>query len=170
MIYAKLHQFNGDQVCIVSQDTQPDSSWWPYEVPDASWLVIQGGMIVSRQPGIEGARQDKLAEINAKCEELMAQVRAKYPDSEIMSWPKQEQEARAYAAATNSDCPLLANLAHSRGIDIDILANRIILKADEYAIVSGSIIGTRQRLEDQLNALGPEATIEDFQAIVWPSE
>ena len=35
-------------------------------------------------------RQHKLAEINAACEEELKGLQASYPDSEVLSWDKQE--------------------------------------------------------------------------------
>lgn len=109
----------------------------------------------------------KLWDINAGCEAEIAAISASYPASEVLSWSKQEGEARAYTANASAATPLLDALATARGIDKADLAARVIAKADLFAVVSGSIIGKRQALEDQVNALPGDATAADLEAIQW---
>lgn len=108
-----------------------------------------------------------LADINTECEKAIAAIRAGYPESEVLSWPKQEAEARAVAADHTSSTPLLDALATARGIDKAELVARVIAKADAFAAISGALIGKRQNLEDQLDALPVDATAEQVAAIVW---
>lgn len=111
-------------------------------------------------------KSNKLAEINARCESEIAAISAGYPASEVLSWPKQESESRAFVANASAVTPLLDALAAARGIPKAELASRVIAKADLFAQVSGAIIGKRQALEDQVNAL-PTATAADLDAIQW---
>ena len=67
-----------------------------------------------------------------------------YPDREIRTFDKQESEARAY------------------GIPLSELVERVLAKADAFAVASGSIIGQRQTLEDRLDAC---TTLEEVQGI-----
>ncbi len=106
----------------------------------------------------------KNAEINAACESAIAAIRAGYPESEVLSWPKQEAEARAFVADAAAATPLLDALAAARDIDKAELAARVIAKADAFAAISGALIGNRQKLEDQLAAA---TTAEEAAAIVW---
>ena len=85
-----------------------------------------------------------------------------YPDREIRTFDKQESEARAYAADATASTPLLSALAQARGVPLDELARRVLVKADAFAVASGSIIGQRQALEDRLDAC---TTLEDVQGI-----
>ena len=98
-------------------------------------------------------RAFKLAEINAACENELASLQSTYPQSEVLSWDKQEREARAFKADPTAPVPLIANLAAVRGISVLGLADRIIQKADAYTAAIGLALGKRQKLEDQLNAL-----------------
>lgn len=93
-------------------------------------------------------KESKIAEINAKCSAALKSIKAGYPDGEVDSWSKQELEARAYALLSTSPTPLLSALATARKIDIGILVEKIIEKADAFACASGAIIGVRQRCED----------------------
>ncbi|HSH71531.1 MAG TPA: hypothetical protein VK974_00615 [Methylophilaceae bacterium] len=109
----------------------------------------------------------RLSTINRECERAVSQITATYPASEVLSWPKQETEARLYANNMVADTPLLSALATARGIPLAELASRVILKADAFAQVSGTLIGKRQQLEDMLNALPIDATAEDVLDIQW---
>ncbi len=108
-----------------------------------------------------------LAAINAACEQAIASIQTGYPASEVLSWPKQEAEARAYVTAPAAATPLLDALAEARGMDKAELAGRVILKADAFAQYSGAVIGKRQALEDALNALPADATAEQIAVIAW---
>jgi len=110
----------------------------------------------------------KLASINASCESEIAAISAGYPASEVLSWPKQEAEARAYTADNQAVTPLLDSLAAARGISKAELASRVIAKADLFAQVSGAIIGKRQVLEDQIDAISDGLTAEELEAPITP--
>ena len=67
-----------------------------------------------------------------------------------------------YAADPTASTPLLSALAESRGISLPDLVERVLAKADAFAVASGSIIGQRQALEDRLDAC---TTLEEVQGI-----
>lgn len=112
-------------------------------------------------------KADKLTEINAECEKAIAAIKAGYPESEVLSWPKQEAEARAFIADPVAATPLLDALAAARAMDKAELAARVVAKADAFAAYSGQIIGKRQGLEDALDALPEDATAEQIAGVVW---
>lgn len=109
-------------------------------------------------------RAHKLAEIKAACEAELSALQAEYPESEVLSWDKQEREARAFVADPAAPVPLISGLAAAREIDVQDLANRIIQKADAYTAAIGAALGKRQKLEDQLVQL---TNWEDMAAISW---
>lgn len=114
---------------------------------DGVWVTSHDPEVV--QAFVDAYQPDPLEwlpAINAKCEELMAMVKQGYPDSEVESWSKQENEARAGGG------PLTDALAQTRGIPASLLRERIIAKADAFAVYSGQIIGQRQALEDRILA------------------
>jgi hypothetical protein len=115
-------------------------------------------------PTLADHKTARLADINKRCEQELAVVRANYPDGEVQSWAKQESEARAYAADNAAAIPLIEALSAARGVPVAELVNRIIAKADSFAVISGQIIGNRQRCEDEINAA---TTIEEVEAVTW---
>ena len=115
--------------------------------------------------GLENARAIKLAEINAACERVMAAVTAGYPQSELLTFDKQEQEARAYTADAGASVPLLSALAASRGLALAELVRRVIVKADAFAAVSGVVVGQRQALEDRLALAATTAEVDAISVV-----
>ena len=113
-------------------------------------------------PTLDEAKAAKLSEINAAADRAIATLTATYPDREISTFDKQESEARAYAADATASTPLLSALAEARGISLPDLVERVLAKADAFAVASGSIIGQRQALEDRLDAC---TTLEEVQGI-----
>ena len=113
-------------------------------------------------PTLDEAKAAKLSEINAAADRAISKLTATYPNREISTFDKQESEARAYAADPTASTPLLSALAQARGISLPELVERVLAKADAFAVASGSIIGQRQALEDRLDAC---TTLEEVQGI-----
>lgn len=113
-------------------------------------------------------KAEKLKLFNAAAEREIQALISTYPPSEVTSFHKQENEARAWLADDTAATPLLDSLATTRGMDKAELVNKVIAKADEFAAASGAIIGKRQQLEDQLDALAERNASEDeYQALTW---
>lgn len=105
----------------------------------------------------------KLAEINAGCQLMLDRLTANYPAAELLTFDKQETEARALLAAPEAATPLLTPLAAARGMETGELARKVIAKADAFTAASGHIIGQRQKYEDALNSA---RSVEAVLAIV----
>lgn len=119
-------------------------------------------------PTLEEAKAAKLSEINAAADKAMATLTATYPDREISTFDKQEAEARAYSADPTAPTPLLSALAKARGLSMDDLVKRVLIKADTFAVASGYIIGQRQALEDRLNACKTLEEVRSIFVIIMP--
>lgn len=120
-------------------------------------------------PTIKDLKTLKILEINRECDVEIGVIRNSYPETEVLSWPKQEAEAMAMLLDSNAHTPLLDAIALDRGIDRLALAGKVIEKSDAYAFFAGAAFGKRQRLEDQINAIAeddPEA-VAKLEAIVW---
>ena len=105
----------------------------------------------------------KLNEINALYQQSIATLTPTYPDDERLTFDKQEQEARAWLADNSAPTPFVDALAAGRQMDKAELVNRIIAKADAFAVASGILTGQRQRYEDLLDAA---KSAEEVAAIV----
>lgn len=143
----------------------------PQEEANRDWQEYQAWLVAGNSPEPaetqDEVKASALASINASCERAIVAIQSGYPSSEVLSWPKQEAEARSYVADSSAPTPLLDALAEARGIDKTELAARVILKADAFAKYSGTAIGKRQALEDALIALPAGATADQIAAIAW---
>lgn len=93
---------------------------------------------------------NKLAD---KADQLKNSLLAGYPQTEIESFYRQEKEALAWQADHNTPTPMLAQIAHVRGVPLDMLIEKVIEKSAQFAVAIGMIIGQRQAFEDRLLAL-----------------
>ncbi|MEO9231628.1 MAG: hypothetical protein ABI216_22120 [Devosia sp.] len=94
-------------------------------------------------------------------------VTSGYPPNEIASWPKQEAEARNYTADNATLTPWIDSAAAARSITKTDLVGLILANADALAPIHGALTGKRQKLRDEIDALGPAATKEQLDLIQW---
>lgn len=159
---------------IITPDPYPEYDSWTHHLIEGTpeqrggkWYQTWVLEPVTHTPEEEaqrlaGVKFAKLSEINAVADMAIATLTATYPDREISTFDKQEDEARAYASDAMSSTPFLSALAQARGISLADLVKRVLAKADAFAVASGSIIGQRQALEDRLDAC---MTLEEVQGI-----
>lgn len=133
------------------------------EWEDARFMAhVEDGKIVLG-PELAELKTAKLAEINTAYQQAIAEMTPGYPDDERLTFDKQEQEARGWLADNSFPTPFVDALAAGRRMNKVELVNRIIAKADAFAIASGLLTGQRQRYEDLLDAA---KTTADVAAIV----
>lgn len=174
---AKYSKSTGGIYPVSAFKTFPDDA---LDIPDALYIKFQNAEIsrldvvngevvefVPTSPTVDELKQLKISEINADFEQSMQQITNGYPSNEVSSWSKQETEARAFVANNAAATPLIDALASSRSVNKAELVTRIIAKADLFAEISGTLIGRRQGLEDDLDALPATATPEEIAAITW---
>ena len=141
--------------------------WDDYQV----WLEKGNRPAPADGSSLEDKRAAVLSRINASCETAMAQLRASYPDSEVLSWSQQAKEADALLADSGAATPLLSAIASERGMNVADLAEKVRANTVAYSCASGQIIGKRQALEDALMSIDLTAkdAAEQMDAINWPS-
>lgn len=118
----------------------------------------------SPSPTLDEVKAENLSEINAECDRRIASIRSTYPETEVLSWYRQETEARALVADSAAVTPLVDGIAAARGQTREQLAALIIAKADSFASLTAPIFGRRQVLEKQIEAA---TTAEEVGAITW---
>ena len=112
---------------------------------------------------INQLRDMKLLEINMKYDEATSSLVSAYPSTELLTFTKQEEEARSWRFDNTVSTPMIDALVLGRGIDKAELVRRIINKAETFATATGYLTGQRQKYEDQLDAA---TTAEEIEAIV----
>ena len=92
-----------------------------------------------------------LSKANADFEAAISSLTSSIPTSEISTWTKQEQEARAYLLDSNASTPFIDAICLVREVDKSYLVGKIIEKADAYAVAVGTLTGIRQKLEKEIS-------------------
>lgn len=103
-----------------------------------------------------------LATLANKTDTLKSSLLVGYPQTEIESFYRQEKEALAWRADNNAETPMLKQVAMVRGVPFDVLVEKVIEKASQFAVAIGLIIGQRQAFEDRLLATN---TLEELTAL-----
>ncbi|MBX9296725.1 hypothetical protein [Chromobacterium vaccinii] len=146
-----------------------DTEW---QMRDQGEMMVRDGAVqpyIAPQPAAEQLRAKQQAVIRAACDQELAALRQAYPEREVDSWPQQEREARDIALNPAAPTPLLSAIAQARSLPVEELVRRVRAKADAYAAAAGKIIGRKQALTDELDALdlsAPDAASRIF-AIRW---
>ena len=103
---------------------------------------------------VKTERNDKaylLSKANADFETAISSLTSSVPTSEMSTWTKQEQEARAYLLDSNASTPFIDAICLARECDKSYLVSKIIEKADAYAVAVGMLTGVRQKLEKEIS-------------------
>ena len=108
---------------------------------------------LERGKAVKTERNDNsylLTKINADFEAAVSDLTASTPASEVSTWTRQEQEARAYLLDSNVLTPLIDAICLAREVDKSYLVGKIIEKADAYAAEIGRLTGLRQAKEKKI--------------------
>lgn len=103
-----------------------------------------------------------LSTLANKADTLKSSLLVGYPQTEIESFYRQEKEALAWKADNKADTPMLKQIARVRGVPFEVLVEKVIEKASQFAVAIGVIIGQRQAFEDRLLA---QNTLEELTAL-----
>ncbi len=147
-----------------------DIFWMTINEIDGQWKLVNESVIKVPFPAPSAARMISTAQarINAAYQAAVDVMTAGYPEDEIKSWPKQEQEARAWLASpSEAVTPWIDAAAAARGITKGDLVAKIIDNANIFTVAHGALTGKRQALRDQIDALGNDPTQEQLDAIQW---
>ncbi|MHC1792200.1 hypothetical protein [Solidesulfovibrio sp.] len=108
------------------------------------------------------AKAARIAEATAVCNAVLSPLGVEYGRWETATWDQQYAEAVALMADPAASVPLIAALAQARGMDVAVLAQRIIRNRETWSVLTGSVIGQRLAIVDQINAC---ATVADVLAV-----
>lgn len=146
-----MDQFEIGQVFV--GEYPPEAAIWCNE--NNAYIEERDGRYIIEaipEPSLKEAKERKLVEINAACDAALAALTASYPSAELLTFDKQEAEARALVADPSAATPFLTPLAAARGLETETLAQKVIAKADAFTAASAHVIGLRQKDEDRLQA------------------
>jgi len=116
-------------------------------------------------PTLTQAKGFKLNELtNAFSTEVNA-ITSNAQDHEMVSWRKQEDEARAYTADNTVATPFIDAQVVTRQLETkDELVAKIIANSDAYQVTYAGLLGKYQNLQ---KAIISANRVEDVEAIAW---
>lgn len=100
---------------------------------------------------LESAKSALIRKIAEKTDRLKSSITASYPQTEIDSFYRQEQEARAFLNGEIANPEMLSQIATVRNLPLATLAQAVVRKADQFALVIGVILGQKQLFESHVN-------------------
>lgn len=106
-------------------------------------------------------RAELLKQIADDFESKVAKLKAGYPASELLSWDKQEIEARAHLSG-GAPSVLIARIAEKRAESTQLLAQKIVSKANAFSATIGDLIGERHAREKRAEEAG---SVDEIMAI-----
>jgi len=84
---------------------------------------------------------------------------------EMVSWRKQEDEARAYSADNTVATPFIDAQVATRQLETkDELVAKVIANADAYQVAYAGLLGKFQNLS---NAINVATTVDELNLVVW---
>ena len=100
---------------------------------------------------------------------LLNTVKSKFTQSEIESWPKQEQGAKDIQVGNidTDSAKFVIDIATQRGIETKTLVSKILHNVEYWSELSAKIIGEQQRLDDLIKQAESNQDKEALEAIVW---
>lgn len=154
----------------------PDFRGKEYYLPDSSYHKIEklretppdDALDEPPPPPLEILATQKLHSINSQADALLEPITSQYPRSEVLSWDKQEIEARRWQEWSDTDqsepeppTHYIDNILVTRtDVDKPELVRRIITKADAYT-TTGQITGIRHNLEKQVEDILADDTLTE---------
>lgn len=138
----------------------------PARVAEQGWTWYDSAeeRDAANPPSLGEVKANKHAQIRRAYEAEAQAIKAGYPATEVLSWDKQEREARAYQADATAATPFLDALATAREMDKAELVGRIMAKVQAADSYIGTITGKRQKLEGLIN---DAQTVAELDAISW---
>lgn len=120
-------------------------------------------------PTFEELAAAKRREIWSAGDAVLAKVKAGFTEAEIESWAKQEQGAKDISGGSTETeaAKFVAAIAKQRGIETDVLVEKILGNVAAYGALSSKVIGEQQRLDDLIKAAEAARDEEALAAVVW---
>lgn len=151
---ASLKEWNEEQILAIPL-TKAQEKWVKVG------MAYKDGEIV--KPSLDELKDNAILVLNGMFDGQIELLKGEMiPDAEILSWNDQEKEARAYLEHKTEPI-FLKVIASTRNIPLDLLAQKVVQKADTYRSGLARIIAERQRCEDLIKSAQTEKELEQIE-------
>ena len=135
----------------------------PGEIAQEVTRALFDAEISPKKPiDINNHRKPLLELISSDSQHYVDSLTSTYPDFEKFTFEIQKSEARSWLLDNSVQTPNVDILASNRGIDREVLLEKISIKATQFEQLSMVIAGQRQKFEDLINKA---TTVEELDAI-----
>lgn len=107
---------------------------------------------------LEQVKAEKIRQINTECERQLSALVADYPASERNTWEQKIKEAENLIDH-GVPATYLQIEATERGVPVEVLATKVLQKANEYLSAAATITGNRGKHTDAVNVLTTVADV-----------
>lgn len=108
-----------------------------------TWLTVQRT--------VEQRRAQVAEQIDLRAKALRDQVVSTISAAEMSSWPIKQAQAEAFAASGDeADAPMLVTEAGYRECSVEVLVDKVLVKAEQLAGIEAAIAGECGRRQDLL--------------------
>lgn len=153
-VAANLRMYSGTPVELGAEDTMPENSsgFQPLTPPEGYVVYFDGvGWVTAldiRNATLAQLQTALAADADRKFAEAADTLTKGYTSAEQKSWAQQVAEANTVIGGGTST--LLNVLASARGLDVKVLAQKIVDKATAYDTAYGQLLGTCQATKDKI--------------------
>ena len=112
------------------------------------------------RPTLEQIKTIKIAELKNYCDQLTSPLLEEFPEIEQKTWDRQWPQSEEWLAweASDQSAPepearTCRTMALNRGISLKEFCEKVIPKALYFDYASGVIVGQRQKMTDQIDAI-----------------
>ncbi len=127
--------------------------------------VVQRYVIADHPEALARLAAHVTTKLNEKFESESVVVRNGYTESAVATFDQQKEEAVSYTSDSSASTPMLDALASTRGIDKDILVERILDKAGLYSSTMGLLLGMSQKIEDMIDVAVDDEDLDELHRI-----
>ena len=113
-------------------------------------------------------KQLKLRHLSLYTDNLVSDIAAtqNIPSVEMQTWSIQMAEASAWELNPEVPTPMLDTIAIARGVDRGKLIGKALVKSKLYNQLLAHIVGSRQRIEDSINAAQDKDSLSFIQIVI----
>lgn len=130
------------------------------------WLAAGNTPVPADVPTLAQVKAEQIHLVNQAADAAFDAITSPYPKQEVATWPNQYAEAWALQSDPAAYCPTLTAIAQQAGVTVPVLAASVLQKAAAYTQASGTIVGKRKKLTDQINSETTD-TIDKVKGITW---
>ena len=104
--------------------------------------------------------------LNKKLDRKLTSYFNQFSSVEKATWDIQLAEAKSYTADNTASTPILSTIATERGLTVDDLVGKVLVKASAYQEMVAKLIGEKQSLETKIQKSTLDSELNDLRVVL----